>query len=48
VTILLVEQKLPFARRIGTGFHIFEKGRSVTAGTIGDLTDDIVRRHLSV
>jgi urea transport system ATP-binding protein len=48
VTILLVEQKLPFARRIATCFHIFEKGRAVAGGAIGDLTDDVVRRHLSV
>jgi urea transport system ATP-binding protein len=48
VTILLVEQKLPFARRIATNFHIFEKGRPVAAGPIGVLTDDVVRRHLSV
>jgi urea transport system ATP-binding protein len=48
VTILLVEQKLPFARRIATRFHIFEKGRAVAGGAIGDLTDDVVRRHLRV
>ncbi len=48
VTILLVEQKLPFARRIATGFHIFEKGRAVAGGAITALTDDVVRRHLSV
>jgi urea transport system ATP-binding protein len=48
VTILLVEQKLPFARRIATGFHIFEKGRAVAGGGIAELTDDVVRRHLSV
>jgi urea transport system ATP-binding protein len=48
VTILLVEQKLPFARRMATGFHVFEKGRSVASGAIADLTDHVVRRHLSV
>jgi urea transport system ATP-binding protein len=48
VTLLLVEQKLPFARRIATNFRIFEKGRSVAAGAIDALTDDVVRRHLSV
>jgi len=48
MTILLVEQKLPFARRIATGFHVFEKGRAVASGAIGDLTDDVVRRHLHV
>ena len=48
VTVLLVEQKLPFARRVASEFRILEKGRCVAAGPIGDLTDDVVREHLSV
>ena len=48
VTILLVEQKLPFARRVASEFHILEKGRRVAGGTIDGLTQDVVREHLSV
>jgi urea transport system ATP-binding protein len=48
VTILLVEQKLPFARRVASEFHILEKGRRVAGGPIEALTGDIVREHLSV
>jgi urea transport system ATP-binding protein len=48
VTVLLVEQKLPFARRIASDFRILEKGRAVAAGPIGDLSDDLVHAHLSV
>jgi len=48
MTVLLVEQKLPFARRVASEFCILSNGRQVTAGTIGDLTDEIVRVHLSV
>ena len=48
VTVLLVEQKLPFARRVGSEFRILEKGRCAAAGTITELSDDIVRQHLSV
>ena len=48
VTVLLVEQKLPFARRIASEFRILEKGRCVAQGTIDALTDDVVRNHLSV
>ena len=48
LTVLLVEQKLPFARRLATEFCILEKGRRVAGGPIGALTDDIVRAHLSV
>ena len=48
LTILLVEQKLPFARRVASEFCILDKGRRVAAGSIGELTDQVVRAHLSV
>lgn len=48
LTVLLVEQKLPFARRVASEFCILDKGRRVAAGDIGELTDDVVRAHLSV
>ncbi len=48
VTVLLVEQKLPFARRVASEFRILEKGRCVAGGQIDRLTDDVVRAHLSV
>jgi urea transport system ATP-binding protein len=48
VTVLLVEQKLPFARRVASAFRILEKGRCVAGGSIDELTDGVVGRHLSV
>jgi urea transport system ATP-binding protein len=48
LTILLVEQKLPFARRVASEFVILEKGRGVAGGAIDRLTDDLVHQHLSV
>lgn len=48
LTILLVEQKLPFARRVADAFAVMEKGSVVAEGPIAGLTDEIVRRHLSV
>ncbi|MEO8260724.1 MAG: urea ABC transporter ATP-binding subunit UrtE [Acidobacteriota bacterium] len=48
LTVLLVEQKLPFARRVASQFCILEKGRGVAGGPIEGLTDDIVHAHLSV
>jgi len=48
LTVLLVEQKLPFARRVASEFCILDKGRRVAAGMIGELTDEVVRAHLSV
>jgi urea transport system ATP-binding protein len=48
LTVLLVEQKLPFARRVASEFCILDKGRRVAAGSIDALTDQVVRAHLSV
>ncbi len=48
LTLLLVEQKLPFARRVASDFRILEKGRCVAGGPIDDLTDEVVHEHLSV
>ncbi|MFN3712634.1 MAG: urea ABC transporter ATP-binding subunit UrtE [Alcanivoracaceae bacterium] len=48
LTVLLVEQKLPFARRVATDYRIIEKGRIVAADRIGNLSEDITRRYLSV
>jgi urea transport system ATP-binding protein len=48
LAVLLVEQKLPFARRVASEFYILDRGRRVAAGTIGELTDEVVRAHLSV
>ena len=48
LTVLLVEQKLPFARRVASEFRILDKGRQVASGEIGELTDEVVRAHLSV
>lgn len=48
MTVLLVEQKLPFALRVCSHFNILEKGRVVSSGPIGELTDALIQRHLSV
>jgi urea transport system ATP-binding protein len=48
LTVLLVEQKLPFARRVASEFRIIDKGRIVEAGPIAALTDDLVHEHLTV
>jgi urea transport system ATP-binding protein len=48
LTVLLVEQKLPFARRVASEFCVLDKGRRVAAGPISELTDEVVRAHLSV
>jgi urea transport system ATP-binding protein len=48
VTVLLVEQKLPFARRVASEYRVLEKGRCVAGGVIEALTDEVVSAHLSV
>jgi urea transport system ATP-binding protein len=48
LTVLLVEQKLPFARRVASEFRVLDKGRFVVGGAIAELTDDLVRHHLTV
>ncbi|HWW19415.1 MAG TPA: urea ABC transporter ATP-binding subunit UrtE [Steroidobacteraceae bacterium] len=48
LTVLLVEQKLPFARRVASDLRILDKGRLVVSGKIETLTDELVRTHLTV
>jgi urea transport system ATP-binding protein len=48
LAVLLVEQKLPFARRLADSFAIMEKGAIVAAGGMAELTDEVIRKHLSV
>jgi len=48
ITVLLVEQKLPFARRVASEFRLMEKGRIVTGGPISALSDELVNQHLAV
>lgn len=48
LTVLLVEQKLPFARRVADDFFIMEKGSVVATGAMENLSDDLVQRYLSV
>lgn len=48
LTVLLVEQKLPFARRVGQNFVIMDKGHTVANGAMGDLSDKLIQRHLTV
>jgi urea transport system ATP-binding protein len=46
--VLLVEQNLDFVRAITQKFAILETGRIVASGDIGELTSDVVHKHLAV
>ena len=48
LTVVIVEQKLGFARRVGQYFHLMEKGRVMANGAIDQLSDELVSKHLSV
>tara|TARA_B100001179_G_scaffold76412_1_gene53772 strand:+ start:456 stop:1151 length:696 start_codon:yes stop_codon:yes gene_type:complete len=48
MTVLVVEQKLPFVRRVCGRFFIMTKGAVVASGNMDALTDELVQEHLSV
>ncbi|NQY93408.1 MAG: urea ABC transporter ATP-binding subunit UrtE [Campylobacteraceae bacterium] len=48
ITVILIEQKLPFARKHGDDFFILERGKVVANGEISQLNDDVVNQFLSV
>jgi len=48
LTLLLVEQKLAFARKVASGFCIMDRGRAMATGTMSELTDELVTKHLTV
>jgi len=48
ITVLLVEQKLPFARRVGEQFIILDRGSKVAEGAMSDLDDRLVQEYLTV
>lgn len=47
ITIVLVEQNVPFARAVSDRFLVIDKGRVVVTGTGAELTDEIAEKHLT-
>ena len=48
MTVLLVEQKLPFARSVADSFAILDRGRSVATGAMESLDEMLIRKYLTV
>lgn len=48
VPIVVVEQNLKFARKIGDRFIMIQKGSIVAEGKINELTDELSKKYLSV
>ena len=48
LTVLLVEQKLPFVRRTSDQFVIMDRGRTVADGQLDALSEELVQKYLTV
>ena len=48
ITILLVEQYLEFCRELADNFAILDRGSVVAQGAVAELTDEVVKQHLTV
>jgi len=48
LTVLLVEQKLPFARKVADRFCLLDRGRAVAAGEMTEMNDDLIQQYLTV
>lgn len=48
LTVVLVEQKLGFARRVGQHFQLMERGQVVAAGAMPALSEELIKQHLAV
>lgn len=48
LTVILIEQKLGFARRVGKEFRLMEKGKIVAADKMDNLNNELIRQYLAV
>jgi len=48
LTVLLVEQKLPFARKVADRFCLLDRGRAVATGMMGELNEELIQQYLTV
>jgi urea transport system ATP-binding protein len=48
LTVVLVEQKLGFAKRVGHEFRLMEKGRVVASDAMANLSEALIGKHLAV
>lgn len=48
ITVMVVEQKIDFAKQLAERFFIMEKGTIMAQGATSELTDAVVHRYLAV
>ena len=48
MTVILVEQKLPIARKVADKFVILDRGSNVHSGLMKELDESIIKKYLTV
>ncbi|VAW50804.1 Urea ABC transporter, ATPase protein UrtE [hydrothermal vent metagenome] len=48
MTVLLVEQKLPFVKKVADQFCILDRGRAVAKGKVTELSESLIKKFLTV
>ncbi|MBK8018815.1 MAG: urea ABC transporter ATP-binding subunit UrtE [Betaproteobacteria bacterium] len=48
LTVILIEQNVEFAQRAANRFAVMDKGAIAVEGAIGDLTDEMIHKHLTI
>jgi len=48
LTVLLVEQKLPFARKVADRFCLLDRGHAVATGDMPELNEELIQQYLTV
>ncbi|MCW0182361.1 urea ABC transporter ATP-binding subunit UrtE [Zavarzinia sp.] len=48
ITLILTEQHIKVARKLGHAFVMMDHGRVVAKGPIGEVTEELVNRHLTI
>lgn len=48
ITLILTEQHIKVARKLGDAFLMMDNGRIVARGPIAEMTDDLVTRHMTI
>ncbi|KQT58032.1 urea ABC transporter ATP-binding subunit UrtE [Methylobacterium sp. Leaf456] len=48
ITLILTEQHIKVARKLGDAFLMMENGRIVARGPIGEMIDELIERHMTI
>ncbi|GJE82565.1 MULTISPECIES: urea ABC transporter ATP-binding subunit UrtE [Methylorubrum] len=48
ITLILTEQHIKVARKLGDAFLMMENGRIVARGPISEMTDELIERHMTI